>query len=108
MRSRGTAFSSTGWKAEAPPAGGGAGEAAGAAGTFAGAEAGAGEEVADAGAEVFPPDSTAARISFLLIRPPAPLPSIEARSTLFSLAIFRTRGELRIFWPLPRTAGEGA
>src|SRR5258708_7081082 len=81
----------------APPGpGGGAEDADGVAPVGAGAAGAAG---------LAPPDWTAARISFLLMRPPAPLPSIDARSTLFSLAIFRTRGELRIFWPLPRTAG---
>src|ERR1019366_8617252 len=51
------------------------------------------------------PDSSAARMSFLLMRPPAPLPSSPARSTLCSFAMRRTSGELRIFSPLPRAAG---
>src|SRR5580700_4618935 len=51
-----------------------------------------------------PLDAAAARISFLLMRPPAPLPSTAARSTLCSFASLRTSGELRIFWPLPRAA----
>src|ERR1700720_1713911 len=82
-----------------PPGGGAAGETEAAPARGAGAEGAAG---------FAPPDSTAARISFLLMRPPAPLPSIDARSTLCSLAIFRTNGELRIFWPLPPTFGGGA
>ncbi len=52
-----------------------------------------------------PPVPSASRISFLLMRPPAPLPSMDARSTLCSFASLRTRGELRIFCPLGRTAG---
>src|SRR5271169_2470757 len=83
----------------APPvAGGSEGEADGVAPEGAGAVGAAG---------LAPPDPTAARISFLLMRPPAPLPSIEARSTLCSLASFRTSGELRIFWPLPPAFGAG-
>src|ERR1019366_3201078 len=51
------------------------------------------------------PDSSAARMSFLLMRPPAPLPSSPARSKLCSLAMRRTSGELRIFSPLPGAVG---
>src|ERR1700739_1332120 len=47
------------------------------------------------------PDPTAARMSLLLMRPPAPLPSPEARSTLCSLASFRTSCEVAIFCALP-------
>src|SRR5882672_1317642 len=83
----------------APPGpGGGAGEAAGVAPDGAGAAGAVG---------LGPPEAAAVRISFLLMRPPAPLPSIDARSTLCSLASFRTSGELRIFWPFSRTAGGG-
>src|SRR5579863_6033948 len=96
MRSRGTAFSSVAWKGAPPEAGGGAGEADGADGGAAGAAA------------LGPPETTASRMSFLLIRPPAPLPSMDARSKLFSLASLRTSGELRIFWPSPPAFGAGA
>src|SRR5216683_654347 len=101
MRSRGTAFSSPGC-AMAPPGPGGAD------GDPEEAAEGAAVDGADAvgGAEDRAlPDSMAARISFLLMRPPAPLPSIPARSTWFSFARRRTRGELRISLPLPRPAG---
>src|ERR1700737_3513844 len=50
----------------------------------------------------------AARMSFLLTRPPGPLPSTPERSTLFSFARRRTSGELRPSLPWPRTAGAGA
>src|SRR5882672_5890089 len=100
MRSRGTAFSSAGCT-RAPPGPGGtdadpeeALEGAGSAGAAAGAGA-AGLALAD---------SIAARMSFLLTRPPAPLPSMAARSTWFSFARRRTRGELRTSLPLPRPA----
>src|SRR5689334_21201401 len=96
MRSRGTAFSSAGWAIEPPPGGGAAGETGGTAADGAGPAGAAGLAL---------PDAAAARISFLLMRPPAPLPSTAARSTLCSFASLRTSGELRIFWPLPRAAG---
>src|SRR6266849_4265815 len=102
MRSRGTAFSSAGCAMAPPGPGGTVGDPE---------EAAEGPAVdgfdAVAGAEDRAlADSMAARISFLLMRPPAPLPSIPARSTWFSFARRRTRGELRISLPLPRPEGE--
>src|SRR5579862_9533632 len=94
--SRGTAVSRTA-DAAAPPAAGGGAEAA-----RAGAAPAA--ETPDELREAAPP-SMAARISCLLIRPPAPVPGICERSTLFSRAMRRTSGELRIFWPLGRCCG---
>src|ERR1700740_3823957 len=71
--------------------------------------AGGGAEAARRGAAAAPdevrealPPSMAARISCLLMWPPAPVPGICARSTLFSRARRRTSGELRIFSPLGR------
>src|SRR5579862_4149165 len=96
--SRGTAVSRTA-DAAAPPAAGGGAEAA-RAGAAPAAETP--DELRDA-----PPPSIAARISCLLIRPPAPVPGICERSTLFSRAMRRTSGELRIFWPLGRRGGAG-
>src|SRR6266851_5211204 len=98
MRSRGTAFSSAGCAMAPPGPGGTEGDPEEAAEGPAvdGADAVAGAE------DRALADSMAARISFLLMRPPAPLPSIPARSTWFSFARRRTRGELRISLPLPR------
>src|SRR5580658_5592450 len=48
-----------------------------------------------------PPDEITARMSFLLMRPPAPVPLSCARSTLFSRARRRTNGELWMRRPLP-------
>ena len=45
------------------------------------------------------PPSTAARMSRLLTRPPAPVPGTCERSILFSRAMRRTSGELRTFDP---------
>src|SRR5712692_6249826 len=102
MRSRGTAFSSAGCAMAPPGPGGTVGDPEEAAEGPAvdGADAVAGAE------DRALADSMAARISFLLMRPPAPLPSIPARSTWFSFARRRTRGELRISLPLPRPEGE--
>ena len=86
--SRGTAVSRTA-DAAVPPAAGGGTEAA-RAGAAPAAETP--DELRDA-----PPPSMAARISCLLMRPPAPVPGICDRSTLFSRAMRRTSGELRIF-----------
>src|SRR5712692_5395060 len=101
MRSRGTAFSSAGCAMAPPGPGGTVGDPEEAAEGPAvdGADAVAGAE------DRALADSMAARISFLLMRPPAPLPSIPARSTWFSFARRRTRGELRISLPLPRPEG---
>src|SRR6267142_1877348 len=101
MRSRGTAFSSAGCTRAPPgPAGTDAAPTETAAGTAsAGAAAGAGA------AGLALPASNAARISFLLMRPPAPLPAMPARSTWCSFARRRTKGELRTSLPLPRPAG---
>src|SRR5258705_4205597 len=101
MRSRGTAFSSTGCTRAPPgPAGTDAAPTETAEGPGgAGAAAGAGA------AGLALPDSNAARMSFLLTRPPAPLPAMPARSTWCSFARRRTRGELRTSLPLPRPAG---
>src|ERR1700722_3628972 len=96
--SRGTAVSRTADAADPPAAGGGADAVR--AGAAPAAETP--DELRDA-----PPPSIAARISCLLMRPPAPVPGICARSTLFSRAMRRTSGELRIFWPLGRGGGAG-
>src|SRR5580692_3221460 len=98
--SRGTAVSRTA-DAAAPPAAGGGADAV-RAGAAPAAETP--DALREAPLEAAPP-SMAARISCLLMRPPAPVPGICERSTLFSRAMRRTSGELRIFWPLGRCCG---
>src|SRR5580658_6858242 len=88
--------------AEAPPVGGGA---EGRAGTAAG---GGATYDAAAGAGALEPPSTAARMSALLTRPPAPVPGTCATSMLFSRAILRTSGELRTLSPEAVTGAAGA
>ena len=95
--------------AGAGASGAGAG-CAGASAGAAGAAASGGGGASAAGWAAWPPDSTKPRMSFLVTRPPRPVPGTWETSTLCSDAIRATTGETKLLpSPLaPGSAGAGA